>query len=165
MSGVAGRRGLPHASAASDWNQSYVRRLLVAAEDCLVAALQHVGDSRQLTVSIARQRSAVHAIRTDLENGVVAGDPVDAWAPLTERQRQYAIRVARGESNATIAAELGVSIGTANNMIARMLNKLEMENRVQLSTWVIADATRRIDVADRELGSVPRAHVLQHMME
>ncbi|MEU3711035.1 response regulator transcription factor [Streptomyces catenulae] len=54
-------------------------------------------------------------------------------AKLSERERQVALAVARGKTNAEIGTELYVSVATVKAHITRLLNHLELNNRVQLA--------------------------------
>jgi DNA-binding NarL/FixJ family response regulator len=58
---------------------------------------------------------------------------------LTERERDVALAVGRGLSNAEIAAELYLSVPTVKAHIGRLFAKLEVDNRVQIALCV-ADA-------------------------
>jgi len=52
---------------------------------------------------------------------------------LTEREREVAVAVAQGKSNAEIASELYMSVATVKAHVSRLLTKLELDNRVQIA--------------------------------
>jgi DNA-binding NarL/FixJ family response regulator len=52
---------------------------------------------------------------------------------LTEREREVAIAIGQGKSNADIAAELYMSVATVKAHVSRLLAKLELGNRVQIA--------------------------------
>ncbi|HHU10609.1 MAG TPA: response regulator transcription factor [Intrasporangiaceae bacterium] len=64
-----------------------------------------------------------------------------ALAELTEREREVAEAVARGLSNAEIAAELFMGVPTVKTHVGRLFDKLGVENRVQIAI-LVHDATR-----------------------
>ncbi|MFI6497281.1 response regulator [Nonomuraea typhae] len=55
---------------------------------------------------------------------------------LSEREREVAVAVGRGRSNAEIAAELFMSVATVKAHVSRILTKLELNNRVQIALTV-----------------------------
>ncbi|MEV4135854.1 response regulator transcription factor [Dactylosporangium sp. NPDC049742] len=65
--------------------------------------------------------------------------PVEA---LTEREEQVLAKVARGRSNAEIAAELGITLSTVKTHVASLMAKLGVRNRVEIAIW--AYETRRV---------------------
>lgn len=52
---------------------------------------------------------------------------------LTEREREVALAIARGLSNAEIAAELFMGVATVKTHIGRLFTKLHASNRVQIA--------------------------------
>ncbi|MEU3249119.1 MULTISPECIES: response regulator [unclassified Streptomyces] len=70
-----------------------------------------------------------------------AGDPADTRratareriAVLNDREREVAVTVGRGASNAAIAAELYMSVATVKTHVSRILAKLGLDNRVQIA--------------------------------
>jgi DNA-binding NarL/FixJ family response regulator len=59
-----------------------------------------------------------------------------ALATLTDRERDVAVAVARGLSNADIAAELYMGVPTVKTHVGRLFAKLGVENRVQVAILV-----------------------------
>lgn len=70
-----------------------------------------------------------------------AGGPADTRramareriAVLNDREREVAVTVGRGASNAAIAAELYMSVATVKTHVSRILAKLGLDNRVQIA--------------------------------
>jgi DNA-binding NarL/FixJ family response regulator len=52
---------------------------------------------------------------------------------LTEREREVAVAIGLGRSNAEISRELYMSVATVKAHVSRMLEKLEFNNRVQIA--------------------------------
>jgi DNA-binding NarL/FixJ family response regulator len=52
---------------------------------------------------------------------------------LSDREREVALAVGRGLSNAEIGAELFMSVATVKSYVSRLLTKLEVDNRVQVA--------------------------------
>ncbi|NLJ54902.1 MAG: response regulator transcription factor [Intrasporangiaceae bacterium] len=109
--------------------------------DRLVEAVRTVaGGSPILSPSVTAQLIAAVAVPSEPE------DPARAQAlarleSLTEREREVAEAVARGLSNAEIAAELFVGVPTVKTHVGRLFDKLAVENRVQIAI-LVHDATR-----------------------
>ena len=55
--------------------------------------------------------------------------------PLTDREEEVLISVARGRSNAEIADELHISLSTVKAHIASLMTKLDARNRVEIAIW------------------------------
>ncbi|NIL40895.1 response regulator transcription factor [Salinispora arenicola] len=57
-------------------------------------------------------------------------------ATLSEREREVAIALGQGRSNAEIAGELFMSVATVKAYVSRLLVKLDLNNRVQVALLV-----------------------------
>lgn len=86
--------------------------------------------SPQLTVRLLRSLSAPQPAQQPVpEPRTAAADP------LTAREREIALLVARGLTNAEVGAELFISAGTAKTHIANIQAKLAVRNRVGIAAW------------------------------
>jgi ATP/maltotriose-dependent transcriptional regulator MalT len=63
---------------------------------------------------------------------------IGARGPLTARQWEVAILIARGYSNRQIAQELVITDGTAANHVKQIIDRLGAFNRAQIAAWVVA---------------------------
>ncbi len=61
----------------------------------------------------------------------------DDHIPLTTREREILTWVASGMTNKGIAAQLGISDQTVKNHLKNILQKLHLENRVQLTRYAM----------------------------
>ncbi|SRR6266542_6441562 len=57
--------------------------------------------------------------------------------PLTQREREVAIRIAQGYSNRQIARELVITNSTVERHVANILSKLGMRSRSQVAVWAV----------------------------
>ena len=61
--------------------------------------------------------------------------PQDLTQSLTRREREIAELVARGLTNRQIAEELVISEHTAATHVRRILKKLNLRSRTQITAW------------------------------
>jgi DNA-binding NarL/FixJ family response regulator len=55
--------------------------------------------------------------------------------PLTDREEQVLVTVARGRTNREIADELHITLSTVKTHIASLMTKLGARNRVEIAMW------------------------------
>jgi DNA-binding NarL/FixJ family response regulator len=61
--------------------------------------------------------------------------PPEPVEPLSQREEEVLRTLARGRTNAEIAAELYISISTVKTHVAALMMKLSARNRVELAMW------------------------------
>jgi DNA-binding NarL/FixJ family response regulator len=61
----------------------------------------------------------------------------DAFRDLSNREMEILAEVARGRTNAEIGKILNLSEKTARNYISNILDKLHLNNRIELATYAI----------------------------
>lgn len=61
--------------------------------------------------------------------------PAQPVEPLTDREEEVLLTVARGRTNADIAAELHISLSTVKTHVASLMTKLGARNRVEIAIW------------------------------
>src|SRR5918992_1225691 len=105
------------------------------AEIVRAIELVHAGDgmlspavTRRLISLVARDSDAT--ARTDRARA--------RMATLSAREHDVALAVARGQANAEIAAALHLSVPTVKAHVSRLLDKLDLNNRVQIALLVQA---------------------------
>ena len=74
-----------------------------------------------------------------LERATPPAQPIE---PLTEREEEVLLTVARGRTNAEIAKELNITLSTVKSHVAALMNKLGARNRVEVAMW--AYETKRV---------------------
>lgn len=102
----------------------------------IVAAVRRVaaGDA---VVSPAATRSLLDQIRSGAASQHPrTTDALDLLARLTAREQEVAVCVGRGLSNAEVATELILSVPTVKAHVSKLLEKLEVTNRVQIAVIV-----------------------------
>jgi DNA-binding NarL/FixJ family response regulator len=104
----------------------------------ILAAIRRVaGGDPMLSPSVTR--TLIQRLRSEQDDSA-PGDRVAAAesriAGLTERERDVALAVGRGLSNAEIASELHLSVATVKAHVSRLFDKLTATNRVQIAICV-----------------------------
>jgi DNA-binding NarL/FixJ family response regulator len=99
--------------------------------------LVHAGDSM---LSPAVTRRLISMVAGDTDAGARADHARQLLATLSPRERDVALAVGQGHGNAEIAATLHLSVATVKGHVSRLLDKLEVDNRVQIALLVQAGA-------------------------
>lgn len=108
----------------------------VAAGDALLAPDVTRRVISRATASAAVQPSATTTATTaTTDTTATTGDDALAAAGLTEREAEVLRLLARGLSNAEIAAELYVGDATVKTHVSNVLQKLALRDRIQAVVW------------------------------
>jgi DNA-binding NarL/FixJ family response regulator len=99
----------------------------------------HAGDA-MLSPTVTRRLIAM--VAGDSDAGARADHARALLATLSPRELDVALAVGRGQGNAEIAAALHLSVATVKGHVSRLLDKLEVDNRVQIALLVQAAAER-----------------------
>jgi DNA-binding NarL/FixJ family response regulator len=100
----------------------------------IVAAIRKVSAGDPM-LSPSVTRTVLHRLRAD-DSDNRTGEAERQLARLTERERDVALAVGRGLSNAEIAGELYLSVPTVKAHVSRLFDKLHVTNRVQIAILV-----------------------------
>ena len=79
--------------------------------------------------------SVTGRLLSTLANATNRHTVVQPIEPLTEREEEVLLTVARGRTNAEIASELHISLSTAKTHLASLMSKLGARNRVEIAIW------------------------------
>lgn len=61
--------------------------------------------------------------------------PAQPAEPLTDREEEVLVSLARGRTNTEIAEELYISLSTVKTHVANLMGKLGARNRVEIAIW------------------------------
>jgi DNA-binding NarL/FixJ family response regulator len=103
------------------------------AEIVRAIELVHAGDG-MLSPAITRRLIAL--VAGDSDAGARTDDARARMATLSPRERDVALADGRGQANAEIAAALHLSVPTVKAHVSRLLDKLDVDNRVQIALLV-----------------------------
>lgn len=95
--------------------------------------LVHAGDA-MLSPTITRR--LITLVAGDTDAGARTDHARARMAALSPRERDVALAVGRGQANAEIAASLHLSIPTVKAHVSRLMDKLDVANRVQIALLV-----------------------------
>ena len=101
-----------------------------AGPELLIQAIHAAADGDALIAPNVTVR--LLAAFSDSGTGRAPGQPV---VPLTEREEDVLVTVARGLTNSEIAQELHISLSTVKTHLTALMNKLGARNRVELAMW------------------------------
>ena len=103
------------------------------AEIVRAIEIVHAGDGM---LSPAITRRLISLVARDSDAAARTDQARDGMAKLSPREHDVALAVARGLVNAEIAAALHLSVPTVKAHVSRLLDKLDVDNRVQIALLV-----------------------------
>jgi DNA-binding NarL/FixJ family response regulator len=103
------------------------------AEIVRAIEIVHAGDGM---LSPAITRRLISLVAGDSDAAARTDRAREGMARLSPREHDVALAVARGQANAEIAAALHLSVPTVKAHVSRLLDKLDVNNRVQIALLV-----------------------------
>jgi DNA-binding NarL/FixJ family response regulator len=97
----------------------------------IVRAVRAVAAGEPMLSPAVTRRLIIHV--TDDEGGDRKRHGREQLDRLTDREREVAVAVGLGKSNAEISRELYMSVATVKAHVSHVLDKLELNNRVQIA--------------------------------
>jgi DNA-binding NarL/FixJ family response regulator len=142
---LRGRAGAPEVIVLTtfDADEFVLRALRAGASGFLLKdtppleilhAVRRVARGEAMLSPAVTRRLIAHVAAPD--PGGARSRATTALGLLSERERQVALLLGQGRSNAEIAAELFMSVATVKAHVSRLLVKLELNNRVQVALLV-----------------------------
>jgi DNA-binding NarL/FixJ family response regulator len=101
-----------------------------AGQDLLVQAIHAAANGDALIAPSVTARLLKTFAGADAQT-----TPAQPVLPLTEREEEVLITVARGLTNAEMADELHISLSTVKAHLSSLMTKLDARNRVELAMW------------------------------
>ncbi len=101
-----------------------------AGPDLLVQAIRAAASGEALIAPSVTAR-----LLADFATGSSDSPPAQPIDPLTEREEEVLVTVAKGLTNAEIADELHISLSTVKFHLASLMQKLAARNRVEIAMW------------------------------
>ena len=100
----------------------------------ILHAVRRVAHGEAMLSPAVTRRLIAHVAAPDVSGG--RQHALTAVGQLSDREREVALLLGRGRSNAEIAAELFMSVATVKAHVSRLLVKLGLNNRVQIALLV-----------------------------
>jgi DNA-binding NarL/FixJ family response regulator len=97
----------------------------------------------------AAQRGEVHldpAVAKRLMQSLRSPKPQEMVEPLTDREREVLVLVAKGETNKQIGRHLGISERTARTHVSNILGKLALASRTQAALYAVREGLVSNDI-------------------
>jgi DNA-binding NarL/FixJ family response regulator len=101
-----------------------------AGPELLVQAIRSAADGDALIAPSVTVR-----LLAAFSDKLAEAPPAQPREPLTAREEEVLVTVARGRTNAEIADELHISLSTAKSHLASLMSKLGARNRVEIAMW------------------------------
>jgi DNA-binding CsgD family transcriptional regulator len=114
------------------------------------AGQQHAGPSLSVPLRVV-SRKPTEPTPPATKEATPAAETLPELSRLTRRQREVAVLIARGYSDAEIAQALVLTRGTASNHVAHILRRMGYRSRAQVAAWAVSHGLLAADGPDRSV--------------
>lgn len=123
----------------SDNEDDLTSSLRAGANGYLLKDMEPEALIAQLRRAAAGEIVISEALTSSLARALTQGRSADSPGidRLTAREREILRHLARGESNKTIARNLGITEGTTKVHVKNLLKKMEFRSRVEAAVWAV----------------------------
>ncbi len=122
----------------SDW-----RARLAAEEDNVRTALRWLVDQDDTERSMRLQTALATIRAAQAQSGVPPSTPGAPHCPLTTREREIAMLIAKGLTSRKMARALHISEKTVDSHVDHIRTKLDLGCRAEIAVWIVAQGLHR----------------------
>jgi DNA-binding NarL/FixJ family response regulator len=113
----------------------YIRKALSHGADGYLSKIVSEEELQQAVFQVVEQNTEQLPVLSEDVRLRLKDSPEDPLPGLTAREREILVMVAQGNTNSSIATHLFLSVKTVDSHVAKLIKKLSVSNRSQLTAF------------------------------